>query len=76
MLPSASADPLATSATISEFCAARSHRGSPKKDTYQRSDQPGGGNSSDDALENDIGTTTAIGRHRNKRTAPPNRARR
>ena len=74
MLPSASASTLAASATINEFCAARSHLGSPKNNSYHRSERPGGGNSRDDALENDIGTTTAIGRQRNSSTAPPNSA--
>ncbi len=74
MLPSTSAAALEASATSAELPAARSQRGSPKNEWYQRSEKPGGGNSSEDALENDIGTTTAIGRQRNSSTAPPHSA--
>ena len=74
MLPRTSASALEAKAISAELPAARSQRGSPKNAWYQRSDRPGGGNSRDDALENDIGTTTAIGRQRNSRTAPANSA--
>src|SRR5690554_6910185 len=59
---------LAATAISTEFISACSHRSSPKKDLYQRSEKPGGGNSSELALENDMGITTAIGRHRNTST--------
>ena len=65
---------LDASAISAEVPAARIHLGSPKNEWYQRSDKPGGGNSSELALENDIGTTTAIGRHRNRSTPPPTTA--
>jgi len=74
MLPSASAARLEAPATRAELAAARSQRGSAKNEWYQRSERPGGGKASEEALENDIGTTTAIGRQRNSSTAPANRA--
>src|SRR5512145_2603888 len=60
---------LADAASASELIPASTQRSSLKKLSYQRSDRLGGGNCSDWALENDIGTTIRIGRHRKERTA-------
>ena len=54
-----------------EFRSAVSQRGSPRKESYQRSEKPGGGNSSELALENDIGITMSAGRHRKASTSTP-----
>src|SRR5690348_17068270 len=59
---------LASPASSTELVPASSQRESPKKVPYQRSDRPGGGNSSDFALENDIVTTMTTGRHRKAST--------
>src|SRR5258705_12218427 len=59
---------LASPASSTELVPASSQRESPKKVPYQRSDRPGGGNSSDFALENDITTTMITGRQRKAST--------
>src|ERR1044072_4024296 len=59
---------LASPASSTELVPASSQRESPKKVPYQRSDRPGGGNSSDFALENDIVTTMTTGRQRKAST--------
>ena len=74
MLPSTSAATLEAERHQRRRARRAQPAGSPKNDSYQRNDRPGGGNASELALENDIGTTTAIGRQRNRSTAPPKTA--
>src|SRR5262249_44640409 len=59
---------LASPASSTELVPASSQRESPKKVPYQRKLRPGGGNSSDFALENDIATTMITGRQRKAST--------
>src|SRR5882724_13014228 len=68
MVPSSSAMVLASPASSTELVPASSQRSSPKNAPYQRSDRPGGGNSSDFALEKDIVTTMMTGRQRKAST--------
>src|SRR5689334_6274458 len=59
---------LAVNATSNDVHNAPIQRGSPNRAEYQRSENPGGGNAREAALEKDIGTTTSTGRQRNTRT--------
>src|SRR5712692_8323816 len=59
---------LASPASSTELVPASSQTSSLKKAAYQRSDRPGGGNSSDFALEKDIATTMMTGRQRKAST--------
>ena len=70
-MPQISDRVLETLARISELRPASIQTGLENSAAYQRSENPGGGNASDCAEENDIGATISTGRHRNTSTSVP-----
>ena len=70
-MPQISAMVLDTVARINEFRPASIQTGLLNSAAYQRKENPGGGNSSDCAEENDIAATISTGRHRKTSTSVP-----
>src|SRR3569833_2100985 len=68
--PSTTATLVAITPTVSELRAANCNCHEPASDSYQRSDNPGGGHRSDKPLENDTITTISVGAASRKSASP------